>query len=73
MAMRFYFFWRAATATGPAGVTVSKRPELPAGDFMITSYVWNRGVLTLWFIDDDKFTKRERQAAMKSYGASAQS
>ncbi len=45
-------------------VTVSKREELPEGDFEITEFKWNRTVL--WFLDDDNFTDDERQAAYEA-------
>ncbi len=61
-----YFWFRAATATGPAGTTVSKRGTLPAGDFGITEYTW--GYQSLWFVNADKFTGDERQRAWEASG-----
>lgn len=60
---RFYY-WRRLPEPGiPGGVTVSKRPDLPAGDFRLTEYTWPEAGLTLWFIDDDDFTESERLEA----------
>lgn len=61
---RFYFFSRGGEHPG---ITVSKNPTLPAGDFRITEYVFKHGGYeSLWFVDADKFTRRERQAAYES-------
>lgn len=66
--MKFYFFYRNAHHGDPAGVTVSKKPELPDGEFQLTEYVWqSHGYVSLWFIDDDKFTANQRNAAYKAY------
>lgn len=53
------FFERLTEPEAPGGITVSKRSELPSGDFQITEYYW--GEASLWFIDDDQFTDDERQ------------
>jgi hypothetical protein len=58
---RFYFHPRIANGNDPGGVTVSKSKQLPDGDFRITEYRWPDVVL--WFVDQDKFTPDERQAA----------
>lgn len=63
--MEVYFYPRAATDTVPAGMTVSKQSTIPKGDFRITEYSW--GPHTLWFVDDDKFTADERQAALEGF------
>lgn len=60
----FHLFNRMADGQNPAGTTVSKQPELPAGDFRITEYKWPR--MTLWFVDADRFTADERQAVYES-------
>ena len=61
-----YYFWpRKAHKGDPAGVTVTKRAELPNGDFGITEYSW--GAVDLWFLDDDEFTAAERQEAYESF------
>ena len=61
MKRKYFFFTRAATKEGPAGTTVSKHPTLPAGDFTITSYIWTEwGYQVLWFVDQDRFTAKER-------------
>lgn len=62
----FWFWNRCADGGNPAGVTVSKRPELPDGDFRITEYKW--GHQALWFVDADKFTASERQKAWHASG-----
>lgn len=41
--------------------TVSKTDPLPSGDFRLTEYCW--GPVSLWFIDSQRFTPAERQAA----------
>lgn len=63
-----YFFPRLADGGNPAGITVSKRPELPPGDFRLTEYSWPDGV-DLWFVDDDNFTDDERQLAYEKIKA----
>lgn len=60
-----YFIARSASANDPGGYTVSKRAELPKGDFRITEYCWGR--TSLWFVDEDKFTPDERRAAYRSF------
>ena len=57
----FYFFPRQSDGNKPAGVTISKRKKLPAGDFGITEYTWPDAVL--WFVDADDFSDAERQEA----------
>lgn len=59
--MKLWFHARLPEPGKPGGVTVSKHATLPAGDFGITEYVWPDR--TLWFVDSDKFTADERQAA----------
>lgn len=61
----FYFHTRVAHGDTPAGTTVSKRPLPKVGDFGITEWSW--GELSLWFVDDDKFTADQRQAAYESF------
>ena len=56
-----FFHPRAADGETPGGITVSKSRRLPAGDFGITEYIW--GPIALWFVDSDRFTADERQAA----------
>lgn len=63
MAQQFYFFPREPYQGNPGGITVSKNPELPEGDFQITEYSWGRR--SLWFIDGDRFTGRERAMAYR--------
>lgn len=64
-----WFHYRAAAGPDePAGITVSKKRNLPEGDFRITEYIW--GAVTLWFVNDDKFTPDERQAAYEAFCAS---
>lgn len=58
---RFYFYERAAHGDCPSGLTVSKSPTLPDGDFRITEHIWPN--VTLWFIADDNFTADEREEA----------
>ncbi len=58
----FYFFPRCASDKHPAGVTVSKKRQLPQGG--ITEYTW--GTTSLWFVDADEFTADEREAAYRS-------
>ncbi len=59
---KFYFFTRWGT---PPGITVSRTPELPTGDFGITEFSW--GQTSLWFIDSHRFTANERQQAYLDY------
>ncbi len=59
--MKFHFFERKADSETEAGWTVSKKPELPNGDFQITAFHWPN--ITLWFVDKDKFDIDERQYA----------
>ena len=61
MKMKFYFFTRLPGPGDPGGITVSKHETLPAGEFRITEYYWPHR--SLWFVDSDKFTANERQAA----------
>ena len=56
-----FFYPRAADGKKPGGITVSKTPALPEGDFGLTEYIW--GPSALWFVDSDRFTADERQAA----------
>lgn len=42
----------------PAGLTISKKAELPE-EFLCTEYIW--GEISLWFVDEDQFTAEERQ------------
>ena len=61
---KFYFFFRGGKCPG---VTVSKKPTLPDGDFGITECIFRQcGYETLWFVDADTFTARERQAAYRA-------
>jgi len=62
-----YFFPREKDGDNPAGVTVSKRANLPRGDFGVTEYSW--GELSLWFVDAHKFTADEREAAYRAFVA----
>lgn len=70
---RYHFWPREAGPGDPGGTTVSKAPQLPAGDFTITSYTWGPIVgryppeLSLWFIDADNFTEAEREAAFRQF------
>ena len=57
--MKYYFFDRESDGTNPGGVTVSKKPLLPAGDFEIDEFIWPNA--TLWFVTSDAFTECERQ------------
>lgn len=59
--MKAYYYERSETSEVPAGITVSKQPKLPDGDFVITEYCW--GETSLWFIESDEFTADEREAA----------
>ncbi len=63
--MKVFFHPRKASPRCTSGFTVSKRKQLPKGDFGITDFSW--GSLSLWFIDKDKFTADERQAAYLSF------
>ena len=63
-AANFYFFNRLAEPNKPGGITVSKSPQLPDGDFRITEYCWD---VSLWFVDRDRFTADERQAAYMAF------
>ena len=65
-----YFHERLAATDCPAGVTVSRRKELPPGDFVIDEFSW--GDLTLWFVAADDFTADERQAIYESAYSEAQ-
>lgn len=66
---RYYYFNRGAAPDCPAGITVSKRDTLPEGDFRITEYIFQQfGYETLWFVDADRFTANERQAAYERKG-----
>ena len=60
-----YFHNRRVSGDVPAGVTVSRREKLPEGNFRITEYSW--GPLSLWFVDSDKFTAKQRHAAYKAF------
>ncbi len=59
--MTFYYFEREPSKGDPGGITVSKTPMLPEGDFIINESVWRRCIL--WFIQDHNFTQDERDAA----------
>ncbi len=61
----FHLFKRMKDGNNPAGITVSKKPKLPRGDFGITEYSW--GPLTLWFVDKDRFSADERHAVAVSF------
>lgn len=61
----FYFHKRLADGDTPAGYTVSKKSELPNGDFRITEYKWPDA--NLWFVDEDEFDADERQDVYLSY------
>jgi len=63
--MNIFLHERLATDGCPSGITISKKPFLPEGDFSITEYSW--GDCKLWFVDADNFTADERQAAYLSY------
>jgi len=58
--MKISFFLREKTEHVPKGITVSRKPELPKGNFKITEYHW--GSTSLWFIDKDNFTADERES-----------
>lgn len=60
-----HYFERQADGETPAGFTVSKKPDLPEGDFRITEFSWNN--LSLWFIDADRFTADERQNSYREF------
>lgn len=57
----FFFFPRNTDGDVPAGVTVSRKKQLPKGDFRITEYSW--GQIVLWFVTAHKFTADERERA----------
>lgn len=60
---KYYFFFRGGKHPG---ITVSKHAILPPDDFRITEYIFREwGYEALWFVDADKFTKAERQAAFR--------
>jgi len=61
----FYFYEREEDGGVPAGLTVSKRENLPDGDFRITEHTWPS--LTLWFLDDDEFSADEREGAYRAF------
>ena len=63
-----YYFERQEHGDDPAGWTVSKRSQLPDGDFEITEYTW--GAVSLWFVVNDEFTEEERQLAYERMGES---
>lgn len=60
--MKIYWSPRKTSDGDPGGYTVSKSPKMPKGDFGITEYIWPHGQV-LWFVDKDKFTADEREAA----------
>jgi hypothetical protein len=62
--MTFYFHLRKKHKGCPAGTTVTKRPELPKGNFRITEYHFGPAA-SLWFLDKDHFTADERQKAFE--------
>jgi hypothetical protein len=62
---QFYFFERLPDGLNPAGITVSKTPQLPEGGFKIDEFSWPAG--SLWFIADHDFTADERQAAFDAF------
>jgi hypothetical protein len=68
MSRQVWFHQRLADGETPAGCTVSRQEKLPDGDFRITEYEWP--LATLWFVDSDKFTSDERQAAYVAYAHS---
>jgi hypothetical protein len=55
MAKWFHMFHRWGECPG---ITVSRSATLPEGDFQITEYRWDW--VSLWFVDADRFTARER-------------
>lgn len=61
----YFLYGRHATHDAPDGVTVSKTKLLPDGDFRLDEYSW--GMISLWFVRDHKFTRKERQAAFDQY------
>lgn len=68
--MKFFYFDRDERPGKPAGVTVSKHPTLPDGDFRITEYKWPRAFgypryAALWFVEADRFTADERECAFR--------
>lgn len=54
-----YLFERLETPDCPAGITVSRKPKLPEGDFEIAPFSWPD--LVLGFVVEDAFTADERQ------------
>lgn len=67
MAKKVWFHERMATPEDgdPGGVTVSRKKDLPEGDFRITKYSWRDAVL--WFVDSDRFTESERQGVYRAF------
>ena len=63
--MNIYFSERLPTGDDPGGVTVSKHTPLPDGDFKITEYIWPD--VTLWFVDNDKFSAVQMEAARSAF------
>lgn len=63
--MTFYYFEREPSEDDPGGITVSKTPMLPEGDFIINEFVWVGR--TLWFIQDQDFTQEERDVAFVEF------
>ena len=61
--MDLFYFERYADGTNPGGVTVSKRKELPGGDFIVKLSTWPD--VTLWFLKDDQFSEEERELARR--------
>ena len=47
------------------GITVSKSELSRSAKLQITEYVW--GHISLWFVDDDKFTENERQGCFEAF------
>lgn len=64
MNLTLYFY---PPPTGLPGMTVSKLPELPAGDFDLDEYEGDG--FKLWFVRCDNFTADERQAAFEAFDA----
>lgn len=62
---KVYVFPREADAETPAGLTISKNPELPKGLFELDEYHWEVGDITLWFLAQDEFTADEREFAYR--------
>ena len=67
--MEAYFFERQGDAITEAGMTVSKNPALPDGDFQIDEFTWPDA--TLWFVASDKFTADERQLIYEKWKQTA--